>query len=144
MKGLHIVSAFQGSFNDSRGQSFRQRINILTMFGSRHSRENIWTSHEVPPPPLYIYWQSIGEAVFKTKFRSKHIVVDDHGQLDARASLTPFFFQKFVQNPSTQSYVDVAKEVTRVIKEVDARFKSLESIYPEIGLAALGSASYGQ
>jgi hypothetical protein len=101
-------------------------------------------SHEVPPPPLYIYWQSIGEAVFKTKFRHKHIVVDEHGQLDAQASLTPFFFQKFAQNPTTQSYVEVAKEVTRAIKEVEARFKSLESIYPEVGLAARGSVSYGQ
>ena len=101
-------------------------------------------SHEVPPPPLYIYWQSIGEAVFKTKFRSKHIVVDEHGRLDARASLTPFFFKTFVQNPSTQGYVEVAKEVARVIKEVEARFKPFESIYPEVALAARGSASYGQ
>jgi hypothetical protein len=101
-------------------------------------------SHDVPPPPLYIYWQSIGEAVFKTKFRSKRIVVDEHGRLDAQASFTSFFFDKFVRSPTNQTYVEVAKEVTRAIKQVEDRFRGLEAIYPEVALKPSGGASYGQ
>jgi len=100
-------------------------------------------SHEVPPPPLYIYWQSVGEAVFMTKFRSKQIVVNDHGQLDMQSSYTPFFFERFQSNPSVRNIVEVAQKVARVIREVESRFEGLVQLYPEAMSLPSGTASYG-
>lgn len=100
-------------------------------------------SHEVPPPPLYIYWQSIGEAVFMTKFRSKQIVVNAHGQLNTHASYTPFFFERFQSNPSVQNIVEVAQKVAQAIQQVERRFEGLAQLYPEAMALPSGTASYG-
>jgi hypothetical protein len=97
----------------------------------------------VPPPPLYIYWQSVGEAVFRVKFRTKTMIVDKNGRLDALASYTPFYYANSVKDPSVSNLVRVARRIMEVIKEVENRFAPLINLYPEAALPYTGGGSYG-
>jgi len=101
-------------------------------------------AHDVPPPPLYIYWQTIGYAVYSVKFRSKSLVVDRNGRLDAKASYTDFFYDRYVANPTPENLVAIARKVTEVIKQVEAQFQPLIDLYPEAALPNAGGTGYGR
>jgi hypothetical protein len=79
----------------------------------------------VPPPPLYIYWASIGEAVFLSKYRTKNIVVDENGVLDKKASFTDEFYEKLVVDRSNKAIAEMALIIAARMKEVQARLQPL-------------------
>jgi len=101
-------------------------------------------AHDVPPPPLYIYWQTIGRAVYDVKFKTKSRVVDGNGRLDTKASYTSFFYNSYVAQPTPENLVAIARRVTAAIKQVEALFQPLIDLYPEAALPKAGGAGYGR
>jgi hypothetical protein len=101
-------------------------------------------ARDVPPPPLYIYWQTVGEAVFSVKFRRKRLTVDAQGRLDAAASYTPFFYANYVTEPTPENILRVAQAVAAAIVAVEQRFAPLIAVYPEAARPPDGAAGYGR
>ena len=101
-------------------------------------------ARDVPPPPLYIYWQTVGEAVFSVKFRHKRLTVDAQGRLDAAASYTPFFFANYVTEPTPENILRVAQAVAAAIVAVEQRFAPLIALYPEAVRPTDGATGYGR
>jgi len=101
-------------------------------------------ARDVPPPPLYIYWQAVGEAVFRVKYRGKKLLVDANGRLDAKASFTDFFYDKLVADPSDANVVLVAKKITEAMKQAEQKFAHLIALYPETQLPDAGGVGYGR